>query len=55
MTVKLESKPEIEAVLAAPAHALGLSLESYLDRCFKAPERAGDVLSTSSVQIAARI
>jgi hypothetical protein len=53
VTVKLELKPEIEAVLAAQAHARGLSLESYLDHVLQsaAAERAGEVFSTQAEAI----
>ena len=32
MTIKLDLKPEVEAVLLAQAHARGLSLEAYLNQ-----------------------
>jgi len=37
MTVKLDLTPEVEASLAAEAHAHGLTLEAYLDQrhCFQ--------------------
>lgn len=34
--MKLELKPEIEAGLAAQAHARGVSLEAYVDEVLKA-------------------
>lgn len=57
MTVKLYLTPEVEARLAAQAHAHGLTLEAYLDQVLqntvtsKSPERARDVSRTQAEAI----
>lgn len=55
MTVRLELKPDIEANLAAQAHARGIALDVYLQEVIEDLARANAARSVSSQDIEATL